>query len=632
MVSLSTGSPPKHATAFRGYWTAWWRAHWHEIILVAVSSGVYFWDLSINGWGNPYYAAAAQSGALNWRAFLFGSADAGNGLTVDKPPLHLWILALSVKTFGLSPTSVLGPQALMGVTTAWLILKTTMVWGSRGQAMWAGLFVVLTPVTSMIFRFNNPDALLLLLWALAAYVVIKSVERHSIVLLYAGALVLGLAFLCKQFQSWILVPAVAIAFLLFGFGQMRKRLKHLSVAAIVMVLPAAVWIIAGELTPEANRPWVGGSMHNSVLELTFGYNGLGRLTGQTDLGAVNPKDFEGVVGSDASALRLLTINYAPEVAWFLPLAFLGAAFMVVDVVRRKLNNLQSMVAVLSIAWFGTSFIVLSFMTGDIHPYYTSMIAAPMGMLSAHAVITFWKNSHLRTYLRGAAFLLLICVFISSGILTWFQSWHQWPGLVTKIAALTVAVVLFQPNIARLPRLARTALCVAGATVTLVPFLFVLESISTGQQGSFPISGPVPSSESWHKRDAEQLILDEREKYALARGEPVVPAIADLIERAPASARWAAVTTGSESAALYQLATKRPVMSIGGFSALDAYPALSTFQKYVEDGQIKYYIHQPGILGWSSGENTLAVVAWIENNFEFEEIDGVRLYNMSRKIV
>lgn len=631
MASLFTGSPPSPASEMvRKAVPRWWTRNWHELLLLAVAGLVYFWDLSINGWGNPYYAAAAQAAAGDWNAFLFGSADAGNGLSVDKPPLHLWVLALSVKAFGLSSVSVLAPQALMGVMTAWLVQRIAMVWGSRTLGLCAGLFVVLTPVTSIIFRFNNPDSLLLLLWAVAAYFVIESVERRSIVLLHLGACVLGLAFLCKQFQSWILVPAIIVAFLLFGFGQVRVRLKHLMGAAIIMILPAAFWILAVELTPESNRPWIGGSVRNSVLELTFGYNGLGRLTGQTDLGAVNPKDFEGLVGSDASLLRLLTINYAPEVAWFLPVAFVGAAFLLADVLRRKLSHIQSMVAVFSITWFATTFAVLSFMTGDIHPYYTSMVALPMAILSAYAFVKLWENRQRRTYLRAAAFLLLACVFISSGILTWFPTWHQWPGIATKIAALAVAVVLFLPSAARMSRVASTALYIAGVTVTLVPALFVLESISTPQQGSFPISGPVPSAESWHKRDAQQLILDEREKYALARGEPVVERIAELVENAPFSARWAAVTTGSENAALYQLSTQRPVMAIGGFSALDAYPSLSTFQQYVEDGCISYYIHQPGILGWSSGENTAAVVAWIEDNYGFEEIDGVRLYDMTRK--
>jgi hypothetical protein len=225
----------------------------------------------------------------------------------------------------------------------------------------------------------------------------------------------------------------------------------------------------------------------------------------------------------------------------------------------------------------------------------------------------------------------VSVFVTSGILTWFETWHQWPATAVKVAGLATAVALLLPGLGRKPKVLIGALVSAGVTVILTPFLFIVESVTTSQQGSFPISGPVPSAESWHKRDAEQLRLDERGKYALARGEPTVPRIADLVEDVSPDVRWAAATTGSENAALYQLSTQRPVMAIGGFSALDSFPSLGVLQKHVADGELAYYIHQPGILNWSASSNTLAVVSWIEENFEFEDIDGVRLYDLARKI-
>jgi hypothetical protein len=166
---------------------------------------------------------------------------------------------------------------------------------------------------------------------------------------------------------------------------------------------------------------------------------------------------------------------------------------------------------------------------------------------------------------------------------------------------------------------------------IVPALFIMESISTPQQGSFPISGPVPTTESWHKRDAQQLRLGEKDKYALSRGEPVVAEIAAYIEGTPSGTRWAAATAGSENAALYQLATKRPVMSIGGFSALDPYPSLDSFKDYVRAGAVHYYIHQPGILSWSAGPNTLAVVAWIQDRYPYQEFSGVRVYDLTQQL-
>ncbi|WP_457950847.1 ArnT family glycosyltransferase [Pseudarthrobacter sp. alpha12b] len=592
---------------------------------------VYLWNLTINGWGNPYYASAAQVGAADFEGLLYGSADAGNGLSVDKPPAHLWIIALSIRLFGLNSLSVLVPQASMGIATVAAVYRTTLCWSSRRQALTAGLFVVLIPVTSMIFRFNNPDALLLLLWSLAVFFAVKALEKHQARYLYAVSLILGIAFLCKQFQSWILVPALVLAFLVFGDGRLRAKLFHLSAGAAVALIPPSLWIAIVELTPPSQRPWIGGTSTNSFLDLTFGYNGLGRLTGQTDLGAVNPKDFSGVVGYDASLIRLFTINYAPEVAWLLPVAFVGAALLVIRLCRRSASQLESYATTLLVTWFLTTFTVLSFMTGDIHPYYTSMLALPMASTGAAAFEAFWVNRNRTLYMRGAAVITLFCAVLTSGMLTWFQGWQPWASLGIKVGALASAGALLLPHTIKRPRAVAMSLLVAGTTILLVPSLFVGESISTPQQGSFPISGPVPTADSWHKRDADQLRLDERSKYALSRGEPVIPEIAAYVEATSSGTRWAAATTGSENAALYQLATNRAVMSIGGFSALDSYPALDSFKDYVRAGEVHYYIHQPGILSWSAGSNTLSVVSWIEDHYPYREFSGVRLYDLSRQL-
>ncbi|MDQ0147987.1 ArnT family glycosyltransferase [Pseudarthrobacter niigatensis] len=605
--------------------------YWPELVLFCLAGSVYFWNLPINGWGNPYYAAAAHVGATDMQGLLFGSADAGNGLSVDKPPAHLWIIALSIKLFGLSSLSVLAPQALMGVATVFLVYRTSLCWSSRRQALLGGIFVVLTPVTSMIFRFNNPDALLLFLWSLTVFFAVKSLEKHQSRYLYAASLILGVAFMCKQFQSWILAPALAIAFLMYGDGRVRARLFHLFAGALVTLIPASLWIAIVELTPPSQRPWIGGTSTNSFLDLTFGYNGLGRLTGQSDLGAVNPKGFSGVVGYDASLIRLFTINYAPEVAWLLPVAFVGAALLVIRLCRRSSSRLESYATTLLSIWFLTTFAVLSFMTGDIHPYYTSMLALPMASTAAAAFEGCWVNRNRPTYLRLAAVITLFCAVLTSGILTWFQDWQPWASFGIKVGALASAFSLIFPYLIKRPKAVATSLILAGVSILLLPAMFIIESISTSQQGSFPISGPVPTVESWHKRDAEQLSRGEKSKYALSRGEPVVAEIAAYIEGTPSGTRWAAATTGSENAALYQLATKRPVMSIGGFSALDPYPSLDSFKDYVRAGEVHYYIHQPGILSWSAGSNTLAVVSWIEDHYPYQEFSGVRLYDLSREL-
>ena len=89
----------------------------------AMTAILYIWRLDQNGWANPYYSAAAQAGATDWKAWFFGSADAGNLITIDKTPLSVWVMGLSVRVFGLSSWSILLPQVLMGIATTWLIYK-----------------------------------------------------------------------------------------------------------------------------------------------------------------------------------------------------------------------------------------------------------------------------------------------------------------------------------------------------------------------------------------------------------------------------------------------------------------------------------------------------------------------------
>ena len=127
---------------------------------------LYLWGLS--GWANSFYSAAAQAGAQNWEAFFYGSSDAANSITVDKPPAAIWVMALSVKAFGLSSWSLLVPQALMGVASVFILYLFVSRYFGKPAGLLAGAILATTPVATLMFRFNNPDALLVLLLVVAS--------------------------------------------------------------------------------------------------------------------------------------------------------------------------------------------------------------------------------------------------------------------------------------------------------------------------------------------------------------------------------------------------------------------------------------------------------------------------------
>ena len=285
------------------------------LTLVAGTGVLYLWDLPASGWANAYYAAAAQAGAQNWEAFFFGSLDAGNSITVDKPPAAVWVLSLSVRLFGLSSWSLLVPQALMGVATVVVLHLAVRGVAGPGPALIAGAAMALTPVAALMFRFDNPDALLVLLLTLSAYASTRAVETASGRWLALVGVLVGLAFLTKMLQALLVVPPFALVYLLAAPASLGRRLLHVLGSGLALLVSAGWWVAVVELVPESSRPYVGGSQTNSVWELIWGYNGLGRLTGE-EIGSVGPAPGFG----DSGLGRLFGTAVGGQIAWLLPAA------------------------------------------------------------------------------------------------------------------------------------------------------------------------------------------------------------------------------------------------------------------------------------------------------------------------
>ncbi len=267
------------------------------LVTLLVGTGVlYLWGLGGSGWANSFYSAAVQAGTRSWKAFFFGSFDSSNFITVDKPPAALWVMGISARLFGVNPWSILVPQALEGVATVGVVYLCVRRWFAPGAALLAGAVVAVTPVATLMFRFDNPDALLTLLLSLAAYATIRAVEAgRSRWLVLAGALV-GFGFLTKMLQAVILMPVLALVYLVAGPPKLGRRVVQLAYAGLALVVAGGWWVAVVQLTPAADRPYVGGSTDDSLLNLIFGYNGIGRLSG-TETGSVVPGRTGAVTGS-----------------------------------------------------------------------------------------------------------------------------------------------------------------------------------------------------------------------------------------------------------------------------------------------------------------------------------------------
>src|SRR5690349_12638680 len=275
-----TAPPPERRLAFfRGPATD---ARWVRpslLGLLATTAVLYLWGLGSSGWAKAFYSAAVQAGTVSWKAFFFGSSDAANSITVDKTPGALWIMDLSARIFGVNSWSILVPEALMGVATVALLFATVKRWYGPAAGLIAGAVSALTPVAVLMFRFNNPDAMLVLLMVAGAYATVRAIENGSTKwLMLAGASV-GFGFLAKMLQALLVVPAYALAYLIAGPPRLGRRIGQLLLAGLALVVSAGWYIAIVELVPASMRPYIGGSQTNSLLELTLGYKGLGRLSG-----------------------------------------------------------------------------------------------------------------------------------------------------------------------------------------------------------------------------------------------------------------------------------------------------------------------------------------------------------------
>jgi 4-amino-4-deoxy-L-arabinose transferase-like glycosyltransferase len=471
---------------------------WVRPALVALLIGtgfLYIWGLGASGWGNSFYAAAVQAGTKSWKAFFFGSSDASNFITVDKPPASLWVMEISARLFGVNAWSILVPQALEGVATVGLLFVTVRRWFSPGAALLAGTVLALTPVATLMFRFNNPDALLTLVLTAAAYATVRAVEDgRSRWMVLAGALI-GFGFITKMLQAFILIPVLALVYLLAGPPKLGRRIIQLVYCGMALVVSAGWWVAAVELTPAADRPYVGGSTDNSELNLIFGYNGIGRLSGN-ETGSVGGGFTAGRAGGGGTTSmwgpvgwdRLFLREMGGQISWLIPGALVGLVAVLWMTRRAPRTDRVRTGFLLFGGWLLVTGLVLSFAQGIIHPYYTVALAPAVGALVGMGASTLWRRRQ-EIFPRVALALAIVATIVwAFVILGWSPAWNpalRWVVLVVgAVAAIGIALV---------PK-ARGVLAVglAGfgmASIVAAPAAYSLNTASTPHSGAIPSAGP-----------------------------------------------------------------------------------------------------------------------------------------------
>ena len=499
--------PPAAAAPRRPRWPAALRgrvddAPWVRpslIALLAVTAVLYLWGLGASGWANAFYSAAVQAGSESWKAFFFGSSDAANSITVDKTPASLWVMALSARIFGVNAWSILVPQALMGVATTGLLYAAVRRWYGPAAGLIAGAVSALTPVAVLMFRFNNPDALLVLLMVAGAYATVRALENGATTWLVLAGVFVGFGFLTKMLQALLVVPAYALAYLLLGPPRLGRRIAQLLLAGVAVVVSAGWYIAIVELVPASMRPYIGGSQNNSLLELTLGYNGLGRLNGE-ETGSVGGGGGWGTPGP----LRMFDAAQGGQISWLLPGALILLVAGLVLTARAPRTDRLRAGLVLWGGWLLVTGLVFSFMQGIFHAYYTVALAPAVGAVVGMGAVLLWRPVRGAGASSGAGVsgsgwrrpFAAVALAGAIAVSAWwsyhllarsadFLPWLRWVVLIGGLAAAVGVLASL-----RMPaRIAAVAAGLALGATLAGPAAYAVQTASEPHTGSIPSAGP-----------------------------------------------------------------------------------------------------------------------------------------------
>src|SRR5919205_3175139 len=474
---------------------------WHRLALAAIlilSAFLNLFRISSQGYSNTYYAAAVKDMLTSWHSFFFVSFDAGF-VTVDKPPLGLWIQAASAYLFGFDGVSLLLPEALAGVLSVALLYQLVRRVFGPVAGLVAALALAVTPVAVAVERTNNSDGLLVLTVLIGAWAVIRAVETGRLRWLLVSVAVVGLGFNIKMLEAYLVLPAFYLLYFLASPVSWRRRFVHLGAATVVLAVVSLSWAVVVDLTPADQRPYVGSSSNNSVLDLAFGYNGANRLLGREGAPgggqgqSAQENAQEGPPGGggfgpggagengDPGPFRLLDEQLAGQIGWLLPLAIVGLlaaswqnrprlplgqrprdlprwrwwlakrASFFKTLTHLRLDQRQGAL-VLWGTWLFTMAVFFS-IAGMFHRYYMVMLAPAIAALVGAGIVALWSD-YRRAGWRGWLLpltLLGMAALHAYIILTYYaEDWGGWLTIVIVglclVAAAALVVLRLRPRL------------------------------------------------------------------------------------------------------------------------------------------------------------------------------------------
>jgi 4-amino-4-deoxy-L-arabinose transferase-like glycosyltransferase len=593
-------------------------------VLLAATAALYVSDVGASRYSNTYYSAAVWSMTQNWKAFFFGSFDIGNVATTDKTPGSLWLMALSSRIFGFSPWSMLVPIALTGVVTVALVYAAVRRVSGPNAALLAGTVMALTPVAVLMFRMNNPDALATLLMVGAAYATIRAIESASTRWLLLAGVSIGLGFLTKMGQAFMVVPALALAYLVAAPTGLWRRIGQLVASGIAIIVAAGWWVAIVELWPATDRPYIGASVNNSVLELAFDYNGLGRLVGDDKHGTTGGMRGGGFASTPGLG-RMFSDEVGSQVAWLLPAALI--LLLIGLWLTRRAPRTDRVRASLLMwgAWTLVTGLILGFVAGDFHAYITVTLVPGIAGLVGIGGHELWKRRATQTGRVALAVIVALTAVWAVVLLErspHFLPWLHW--VVILVGVLAVISLLARPAVRYWDR---ATITLVTLTALLAPFAYAIDTAAT-PHAEKPSAGPDVEHGMKDDDDSDSEPADfdpSAPSGSEALFTPLLgfqPTFVTALQQS--GTKWSAATVGCRDAAVPALASLTSVMCIAGFNGNDPAPTLEQFQGFIAARQVRYFI-----LPEPSRRFKSPITKWVQANYPGSVVGGQMIYDLTR---
>jgi 4-amino-4-deoxy-L-arabinose transferase-like glycosyltransferase len=587
--------------------------------VVALAAGLMLIDLTRSGYGNSYYAAGALAASHSWGALFSNAADLGDYVSLDKGPLPDWLQGFSGRLFGFGNFSTMLPNALYGIATVIVLYDTVRRSLGRPTAILAALGLALTPVAVLVGRYNTPDALLLLLLVCAAWsmtVAIQSGRRRELMLC---AVLVGLAFNTKMLEAYLALAPLALAYLLAARGSAVRRVRELALAGALALLVSFAWFGSVMLVPAGERPYVDESTNNSWFQLIFEGNGVQRVAGTS--GAF-------VRNLESNLLYISSARLAGQIAWLLPLAVLGLVLGLLMSWRSRRTSLAFGTYAMWGAWLLIDWAVLSFSAGARHAYYSSILAPAVATLAAAGLVMLWRLARGSPLAAGGLALALAgSAVVGFAVLAdspTFLPWLRW--VVLACGAVAGAAVL-APHL-RGRRGAGVGVATSGASAVAIgaaslallggPAAYSVVTAERAHTGYDPTAGP-PLGERTRTVAVSSTAFaavpsSSATPSASAVGAATVALLVPYLQAHRDDARFLVAATDATTAAPIALATRQPVITIGGYTGADPTPSAHQIEGLIDSGQLRYAVLDAArVMPASRLARATAAPAWIERH-------------------